>query len=323
MIYGLDYLGGAKYPDVVLKCHPKGWAAGFFAEEFGDAFPLIEKLLKTGKCPHVRIHLLWEGTHKYGDKHIPTIKSLGRICQSLAEKYTSVKVEVSPFCEHWLAAPDKYLDITQSVAPNCTIVNSPDGNRGALSKKYKNEVHHAKPVKGGNFSHDGQNCVDVFVRDDIEACEAADVDVLFFWWCRFNLHYHMKDSQRKAKPTVKDTNSIIYLATNPGTITVPKTKPPWIIKSHAENHGPTNGKDDVKGDKLCIISPINAPEIILKRGSKKIATLKNFGTYKGGGWRYYYLSGMGFELGANLDVWMNGKKVAKINGGFRAGLEHE
>ena len=29
-MFGIDYLGGATYGDVILNNHPKGWGAGFF-----------------------------------------------------------------------------------------------------------------------------------------------------------------------------------------------------------------------------------------------------------------------------------------------------
>ena len=41
-MYGLDHLGGAKYPDLLVREHPNGWAAGFFANTFGNAWPTIQ-----------------------------------------------------------------------------------------------------------------------------------------------------------------------------------------------------------------------------------------------------------------------------------------
>lgn len=32
MTYGIDYLGGARYPNIILDWHPPGWSAGFFYE---------------------------------------------------------------------------------------------------------------------------------------------------------------------------------------------------------------------------------------------------------------------------------------------------
>lgn len=321
MIYGIDYLAGAKYPDVILKEHPEGWAAGFFAVTFGNALPTVEKLLATGRCPHVRIQLLWSDAHSFGDSDIPQIRKLSRAYQELKKRFPHVVVEISPFCEHNLNNPDKYLDIVKAEAPDCIPVNVPW--RGAFSRKYKNEIHgnHSKPVGAYNYSFDGTNAVD----SDVEAFKRQHngSQVFFFWHPRLNLKWSMKDTTprpaRKAKPSSELIDSLIYLHTAKGTTSVPKR---WLVKSHAEKHG----EGDLKGDKLLIISPIRARAIELKtRNGQTVDTLRYYGTFEGGGFRYYSAQ-WGYQVAHKArriqgdplcEIWINGKRVGGTNPGFR------
>lgn len=311
-MYGLDLLAGAKYKKEAINNLPAGWALGIFAEAFGDAFSVVEAALKKG-CPLVRVQLLWSDTHSFGDKDIPKLKKLGRQYAPLAEKYRD-KVELSFFCEHNVSNPDKYGDILQSVAPFARIVNCPW--KGKLSTKYKNEIHGKLTSLNGpyNFSFDGTNCVDT----DMETYKAShkNAEVFFFWWCRFNLKWSMKDDtprpNRNAKPTKDGIKSIVYLASDKGDTKVLKK---WIIKSHSEKHNAT----DAKGDKLLIISPIKASEIVLKRSGRVVGRLKYYGPYSEGGHRYYSAS-WGYELGKSLEVWIGSKQYGVISAGFRDGV---
>lgn len=314
----MDYLAGAKYGREILKTHPEGFAAGFFAVTFGDAFPVIDKLLATGKCPLVRINLLWEDSHTYGNKNVKQMRKLARKCQALATKYPSVDVRIAPFTEHNLSSPDKYLDICQLEAPSCLIINSVW--KGSLSKKYINEVHgdHKKPTGRYQYSFDGTEATNKNVKLYLET--HAGAEVFFMWSNRHNLRYSEKDTTARPqrikeanvrKPSADYLRSISYLFTEEGAVRVP---PNWLIKSHAERHGPV----DAKGDKLLIISPIRAAAITLKRGGNTIAKLNYYGPFEDGRSRYYATQ-FGFKYGKNLDVCIDGEKHGTINGGFRAG----
>lgn len=203
MIYGMDYLGGAKYPDVVLKAHPRGWAAGFFAREFGDVYPLVQKLANSGKCPLIRIQLVWDGTHKYGDRLLPNAIKEARRYEKLAGHS---HIQLSPFCEHNHAAPDKYLDAVRAVAPSCEIINTPW--KGAWSKRYKNETHTpAKSSAAHNFSYDG---IDVFTLPP--SAIARPSEILFLWTPALNGKRFLEDktpiAQRTAWPTRETINRL-------------------------------------------------------------------------------------------------------------------
>ena len=311
MIFGLDLLGGARYKRVALAGLPAGWALGGFAETFGDFYSVADGALKRG-CPHVRVHLLWSDSHFFGDADIPKIRRLSRKYNQLAHKYPAATIEISPFCEHNLSNPDKYLDIVQDEAPLCFPVNTPW--RGKESQKYKNE-HHGTEAKGGaryNFSFDGDDCTNA----DVEKLKQThkNADVFFFWAPRFNLKWSMKDDtprpKRTAKPSTEYVQSIVYLASDKGETDIPRD---WLIKSHAEKHSAS----DTKGDKLLIIASQKADLIQLKRGKKVIDTLRYYGPFDGGGYRYYSTR-FGFRSGANLEMWIKKKKYGVCNGGFRS-----
>lgn len=308
--YGIDTLAGAKYARVV-RTIPNRFAVGFFAETFGPAFATVRSELAAGRSL-VRVHLLWSDSHSFGDRDIPKISKLARRYAPLCAQYGS-RLELSPFCEHNVRNPDKYLDLAAKLAPGCTIVNTPW--RGGISRRYKNEVHgdHAKP--GGpmpyNWSYDGQNAVDSDVQADKR--KHAGAAVWWLWHPRLNLKWSMKDTtprpQRKALPTPEFVDSLEYLADAPGVMNLPAR---WLAKSHADRHGAV----DSKGDKLLVIAPIRAAAVQLKRAGKLVAALPYYGPFDGGGFRYY-AKVMGFKLGAGLEVFVNGKRHGVINGGFR------
>lgn len=326
MIYGLDLLGGAKYGKLLLKEFPTGWAAGLFDNTFGPASGLVEKLIETGKCHHIRIQMLWSDTHRFGDSDIKKLKAIAKPYERLALKYP-VRIELSPFCEHNLKTPDKYLDIVKNEAPSCYPVNTPW--QGNFSKKYKNEIHgnHKKPSGTGkyNYSYDGTNAVDSNVTKDKQT--HSNADVFFFWHPRFNLKWNMKDNtprpKRTGKPSKEMIRSLIYLANDKCQTSIRKN---WLIKSHADNHGPTNGKPDQKGDKNLIISPIKSDKILLKtQDGKLVDTLNYYGIFEGGGNRYYsrfyayQAAETAIKLSGNplCDIWQKGEKYGTCHPGFR------
>lgn len=309
MIFGLDLLGAAKYQKEAVAGLPKGWALGGFDNSFGDFLPVAKSALING-CPHVRIQMLWSDSHSFGDSDIPRIKRIAEKWERVAKAYPRSVIELSPFCEHNLKNPDKYLDIVQNSAPSCSIVNTPW--KGSLSRKYKNEIHgdHSKPGGSYNYSYDGTNCVDSDVTAD--KAKHAGCEVFFFWHVRFNLKWSMKDKTprplRSAKPSKDLIKSVVYLARDKGPVSVPRK---WLIKSHAEKHD----ADDLKGDKLLIITPERASEIVLKRDGKVIARLKYYGTFDGGGFRHYAKT-MGFKIG-QVEIWIGNKKFGSCDCGFR------
>lgn len=312
----IDTLAAAQYGQELKHIPVEYGIRGFAKKEFGDFYPVARKELERGRV-WVGVNLLWSDTHTFGQKDMAFVLKEAKRYQPLCTFYPG-RIELTTFTEHNLLDPDKFHDQVAKVAPDCEIVNSVW--KGALSKKYKNEVHgnHAKPNKGRyNYSYDGTNSVDSNVVAMLD--RHKDAEVFCMWHPRLNLRWRDKDTAnrvqrvREAKERSPDRNmlhSLTYLFLPPGPISIPKN---WLVKSHAEKHD----ANDAKGDKLLIISPVKAPAIVLKRDGVELARLPYYGSFEGGGYRYYW-NRFGYVAGPRLEVLIGKKKYGTINGGFRA-----
>lgn len=313
----VDTLGAAKYGNE-LKAIPLNYGIGVFARTFGDAFPVVKKELERGR-KYIRVNLLWSDAHAYGNKDLPFIRNESKRYNALCVAHPDATIEIAPFTEHNISKPDPFLAEVKRHAPNCDKPINSVWN-GSLTKnpEYKNEIHgnHSVPKIQGvayNYSYDGTNSVD----SDFVAMQGkhAKAELFCAWHPRLNGKWSMKDTtprpQRKAWPNKELLESLVYLFTDKGFVTLPKN---WLVKSHAEKHGP----EDKKGDKLLIIAPIRANEIILKKEGKKTGTLPYYGPFDGGGFRYYAPQ-FGYKYGPYQDVFIGQKKHGTINGGFRHG----
>jgi hypothetical protein len=326
MIYGLDYLGLARYPRIAARDHPKGWAAGCFAETFGDAREAAKELLATGRVPKMRVHLLWSDTHEFGDKDMAALQRLASQWDEIARGHKNTAFELSPFCEHNLKNPDKYLDWVKHFAPSCTPVNTPWN--GALSKKYKNEIHGTKKeaLKGNyNFSFDGDGCVDADSTRIKRRHRKCDT---FYWWSyQFNLRKNDNDPtprpEREAVPTPDLIDSIIYLRKQRGQVVLPKG---WLWKSHADQHEAPI--PEPRAFKPVMIGPLKASKLeVCASNGQVICTMPYYGPFADGRHRYY-APAMGYQLAekairiqgsAVCKVFADGKLIGRINPAFREG----
>lgn len=312
----VDTLAGAQYPKE-LRHVPNHVAIGGFARTFGaDFFPVAKKELDKGRH-FIRTQLVWKDNHQFGKPELKAAIKEAKRYNILCTAFPG-RIEISPFTEHNISKPDSYLDKIQAAAPNCQIVNNPW--RGGLSKKYKNEVHntHSKaPPKPFNFSYDGESSVDSDVTSAKEKYKQAEL--LCVWHPRLNLKWSMKDTASRPqrikeanqrKPDKRMLESLVYLFTERSETKIPSK---WLVKSHAERHQFI----DAKGDRLLLISPIQADAITLKRNDKTVVKLPFYGAFDGGGWRYY-APGFGYEYGKNLDVYIGKKKFGNIDAGFRS-----
>lgn len=326
-MYGLDHLGLAKYADLAIREHPEGWACGVFATTFGPALPHVDRLLATGRCPLVRVHLLWSDTHSFGDADIPAIRKLARQYQQLKQKYPSVTVQVSPCCEHNLRDPDKYLTIVANEAPDCVPINTPF--KGAFSKQFHNEIHgtHSKPPGCYNYSHDGSNGPD----SNMEALKVShkSADVFFIWGVRMNGNWNMATKiprpARKGWPDSRYLDSLIALSRTKGETKLPRR---WLFKSHAENKG--NG--DARAEKPVWVIPFKLHSIELRaRNGQVIDKARYYGPFTDGRYRYYH-SDWGYLLADKAvriqgdsccEVWAGREKVGIVDPIFRDGSWRE
>lgn len=312
----LDTLSAAQWGKEIRHIPLEYGIRGFAKKEFGDFFPVAKARLESGGR-WSSVNLTWRDNHTFTKDDLKFAKKEIQRYQPLCKQYPG-KIEVTPFTEHNLSAPDPWLQEVQNAAPDCPIINNP--YKGSLSKKFKNEVHnsHSKVPQGRfNFSYDGEDSTNSNVVAVLK--KFKDAEVFCMWHPRLNLRYNEKDTasrpQRVKEAKQRSPNkdmllSLVYLFSDPGKISLPKK---WLIKSHAERHQFV----DAKGDKLLVMSPIKSSAIDLKRDGKLIARLPYYGTFENV-YRYYW-NQYGYTAGANLDVFIGSKKHAVINGGFRAG----
>ena len=310
MLYSHDYLGGAKYFDVIRKGHPKGHGAGGFAVEFGDFMPVAKWLSSSGAAPAIRIQEQWAGSsHKYTKNHLE--KAL-RLAQAYNKITGKAQILLSPFCEHRLDDPDPWLSKVQDAAPTCTIVNNPQEGMGAFSKRFMNEIHTGPPPKWGqfNWSYDGQSAADKDTEADKQRYAQA---FMFFWWIwQYNCHFNKEDKTRLTKPSPE----LIAALTNLEGIRGDSwTKNKTLWKSFAEQSDP---KGDWRSNKPMCITPHKVDSLKLVRKGKVIATLPRYEKPYVDGRQRYYLGKWGYKTATEiLDVVADKEVIAKVNPGFR------
>lgn len=329
-LYGIDYLGGAMYGGVLVRAHQAGFAAGFFAETFGNVWPVIDKLCATGRCPLVRVHGPWTA-HKYiPAQHDKAIFAALEKTNRLSDKYPGIEFQFSPVCESdargaaWQNLFKKCLHLARDIQIICSVY------KGELIKGYTAEIHgnHAIPVGAYQHSDDGTSSVDANVQADNNKHSRAKVR--FFWHPSLNLKYKTKLSgdeipevrkndtsppkQRWCKPNVEIILSLAALSVDKGA---PKLKPRNLWKSHADRHATP---PDPRAYKPVLISPVKANVVFLVNDAGQVvhqSTKRE--PYKDGRWRYYF-SHYGYQIADKvLQVIADNTKVGSVNPAFREG----
>jgi hypothetical protein len=272
---------------------------------------------------------MWEDNHVYSDFHNVKLRSVCAKYEGLAKRFPDVRFYLSPFCEHKLNNPDKYLDIVKQYAPSCIPVNTPIPNGGSFSYKYLNEIHKSdrrKPDGRYLFSYDGVACVDSNVEQD--KLDHSNADIFFFWDAQFNGNHetnspHVSIPDRTDYATNQLIDSIIFLKNQTGKAKLPKG---WIYKSHSEN----KGTGDPRANKPVLLSPkslkFSAVQLVADNG-QVVATLSRYVKPNSDGrWRYYS-SSWGYEIALKamriqkgnplVRVVVNNRTYGIINPGFR------
>lgn len=317
-MYGMDYLGGARYSKIILASHPRDWAAGFFANTFGNAWPTIKALASTGRCPRIRIHAVWDDLHVYNPaRHDPIIDQELKRANALKDSFPALDVEFSFFCEHNIrgAQLKKLYSRCAAAAKNITIINSVW--QGDIIAGAVNEVHGSKaspPRQGAyNFSFDGSSAVDSDVETILQRHRGADT--FYFWVPQFNLKLTTEDKtprpQRQAVPTKKLIESVAFLSTPKGGDILPKD---WLWKSHADQHEAP--KPEARAGKPVLLAPlrVNKFELITNNGTV-VGSLPYYGKFDDGRERYY-LNQWGYEV-ARKAVQAQGDPVLRLRAGDR------
>lgn len=323
MPFGQDELGAPKFAQPAIANQPLDQGFGEFADVFGDGYPVAEEMAKKG-IPFERIELAWSDSHSFSQNDFPSIVSKAKHFCPLTVKYSKVHFYFSGACEHELnfQLASKLASLVKAACPTATYVNVPD-SKGAVLPLELNESHGGGSPKSKRFafSFDGVEASD----SNIEAIKKqfAGAEYFLIWSSRYNGRWSPNDTTPRPQRTgFSDGNDIqahIILAQPKGTTSLPAG---WIYKPLAENHGPSNGVPDPKGGKPLFIAPIHVGTIQLSKSGKALAGFQYYGTYAGGGYRYYDLGDRGFELTKKCsgvcDV-VAGKKYGSVNPSFRDG----
>jgi hypothetical protein len=327
-MWGLDLLGLAKYQKVAVENFPLGWALGTFSSTFGDALPAVEAIIKTHKCPRVRLQLSWLNNHAYNESHLPMVIKEARRCKPLIEKYPKIQWRISPCCEHKLneKLARKFRDEVQKVLPSVFMINCPMKG-GAVLKDSANEVHGAgaKPLKGRfDFSFDGSDSLGADVETVKKRLMGAET--FYFWTTQWNLRKKVADSTpialRKAGPTKELLELVIFQATEKGKDSLGKSHT-W--KPGAEQH---DVPPEPRAFKPVFITPAKAERIELVADNGKVV-LKSGPrmTFHDGRYRYYF-NEYGHRIAIKaaklqghpiLSIRAGGEIIGRVNAAFRAG----
>ncbi len=322
-MFGLDVLGGARYPKEIARAYQPGTILGFFWDRnlFGYGGEVLSACYPKG-LRVVRVQGLWAGaSHDYSGK-----KWFDRAIAIAGEVYKErrarpeLTVLFSPFCEHNLRAPVMralFAEIRKRY-PALILVNSIW--KGEAIPGEINEIHSETKTLSGSYINStdgvlggrgGAGLVDI----DAEKWKARNFSAthLLGWIKRFNLNEAdpkistrpLTPKERRALPTWKDIRSVYRVMEPigsepvvPGAQVFANGKRTW--KSHAEdNYNANAGKpEDPRERKPVVIMPEGGvgKRIVLEaiNGAKIIESSKGV-TFSGGGYRYYF-DRYGFEI---------------------------
>lgn len=338
MKYGVDYIGGAKYPKIALDNHPKGWAIGLLWEVdgFGKADKLFARSLIKNLTSDYRIHLIWKDNHVFTESDIAVaVKKAKEVRKVLTKQPYVINLGISPFLEHRcsLELMTKCKDAVMEVFKDdgfVYFVNTPEADKYAIFKNEVNELHHvhAKPqIPNLQFSYDGKSCLDADVESDKKRFKRCDY--FFFWDWSLNCKYAEDDKTprplRKLKPDPKLIQSIAMMGESKGRTRFPSNE---LYKAYAEAEPVPNdhSKPISRSWKPLFIINTKADKIELKVKKQVVATLNYEKAYSHGKGYVYRSTEWGIDIAKKLDkdlpvvnVWVGGKKIGRVNVMFRDG----
>ena len=330
MLYGLDLLLMGNYGQRAVETFPAGYALGVLWEVDGIKSPVsaVEQILASGKCPVIRIHLMWKDNHKFTNADIPETVMRARGVAVYVNRYPTVEFYVSPWLENEVSADlaQKVFDAIKAVLPGRTkYVNSGPAKLPGIAKEY----HHVLKGQSGKYmtSFDGVTCLDADVQKYKD--NHANAEIFFFWDYAFNCKYSSKDTtprpQRKLQPPAELIESIAAMKGNKGSTFLPAN---WIYKAYGEPEPTASHAIPLpRSWKPLFIAPFTGGEIQLKCKGQVLATFKFDKPYLAGGGIYrfnnwglsIYKKAMKLSGKPICNVWHNGKKVGSVNPIFRQG----
>lgn len=298
--YGLDLLGLAKTDAaLVAREADNNSAVGFLDVTFGNPYPHLKILLTSGKFTKVRVHLVdytcyrnkkcLPGTLPESD--VSRIKKRAKRFAEFMNQFPGVEQFVSPALEHDVkdeAVVRAWFNAIKVNAPRAKLVCSAFTGwcpAGAIKEK------HGNSAKAAIVSNDGQSLFD----SNSWEYRKHGTRLVFGWINAFNGRTSGEKTftpplKRVNWPTSDNIKQVVRILREPE----PKppsgcqaVKAPELLKTNAEYYG--KELDDGRGDKALFITEKKYQILkIFKVGStSEIGCLRYYGSFSGGGHRYY------------------------------------
>lgn len=332
----MDYLLAGKYPQEVIKNHPNGFGCGFIYEVDGSpkTDKVITKLLATGKCPKIRIHLTWKDSHVFSEADIPVAVRKAKEVALLVEKFPKVQFYVSPWLEHRaeLRVLQKLKKEVMKVLPSRVKYVNSFVSGGAYFPGVINEVHHTLTVPKGPHIHsfDGLDQLDADMNKYKDLYKNAE---MFCGWSWFkNSKVSKKDTTpRKDRKLVPQDRmlGIIELQLKNRYPENHKLLPGRIYKAYAEAHLDKKGQADSRSYAMTYLTTKRPKEVLFKVKGKVLVTLKATGSLHGNQMIYRSIynpfaldvwnKAKQINPDGMVNIWEDGLKVGMVQPIFRCG----
>lgn len=214
MEYGIDYIGGMNYLDVIERHHPKGYAGGCLVKASGwkTGIKTVKTLAEHPDCPIIRVHGIWKDNHTFTQKDIdPAVKIAKRVAK-VAEKFPDKQFYFSPWLEHradaklWNECRKQVFDV---LPKEIKIVSSGEKTQRAIAERHGSYISSKREI----FSFDGVDILSTPANLNIYL-KAHSHAKLFFLWCpacngRKTLRDTTERSQRSAYLTKQHINKMV------------------------------------------------------------------------------------------------------------------
>lgn len=320
---GLDLLGiKSRHWDcnamlAAVNTLPHQIAVGAFLDDtFGSDDRCLRRLLASGKISKFRGHLAWTA-HKTVPASV--LAPRARYINALAAEYPRVEFIYSGICEHHMTAQESRA-LNAALRPLMPLVRHTvdSGMYGkdptALPEVHSNRASSMVISQDGGTNGDGNGLWDV----DVEQVKRNGKWMTLLWDKSSNCR-RKDDKRRPAErtdcPTADQFNHMVRLSfSQPAWPPGQRLTNKQIWKPLSDNHGGCKGKDC----KPVYITPTRQPRInITTLDGRVLGHLRYFGSYQGGGHRYYLATGSGqtaFQLGQQAET-LSGSEFAVLNDG--------
>lgn len=340
--YGLDFIGGSNYPELINETHKKHRSIGVLLSASGwdesKAWIVVKQASESKVCPIIKVIGKWEDDHRFTESHINKSIQQFQKLKKIAEEFPDQKFWFNPWLEYRASAADieTLTSKLDNSACNIEIVLNPETIKQPFKrgKKFIVELHHKHfediPRTRMSFSYDGNDQVDSDLERDLK--RAKDVECFWGWDWRFNGKYSEKDNRPRDKrthwPDRRLQKSIWKQFTETrGKTNLKQAGDGRLYKSHADNHGDGNPR----AEKALFLIPERAVRVDLVHRGKVIYSFpyerpfahnSDLHVYRSDNYGYQIANKVIQETGkdnATVQVWVGDKKIGRINPIFRTG----